>query len=151
MDPFQHIQPDIVLRALQKTGLHDEIPSELNVEEQHKVMTAIANQLMVDNKEPDLSIDTKETTFEGWLIDSVDDLVKNYIAIEVYEKTLSHKVMPTEDWKIDIRSTGLNKDTNEWIYDWQVLVDTQPAMISGNMAVSFATIVSICMKAALSR
>jgi hypothetical protein len=150
MDPFKHIQSDIVSRALRESGLQGVEPSELDAQDQHKLMTTIAKQLM-GQATTDEQNSSSQSTITDWMLDQIDDLVKNHIAIEVYEKTLSHKVMPTEDWKIDIRSTGLNKDSNEWIYEWQVLVDTQPALISGNMAISFATVVSICMKAALSR
>lgn len=148
MNIFENIDSNLVQKAVKKIGLDvDTDLSTIDFEKQHEIMSTIAGSLLLDTKKPKI----KEYTFQDWIFDNIDELIKNHIALEVYEKTLSHKVMPTEDWKIAIHSREVSPDKSEWLYDWEVVVDTQPALITGTMGISFDTVISLCMKAALSR
>jgi len=92
---------------------------------------------------------TNEHLLSKWILDSVEHLMKNKIALEVYENTLSHKLSFQEDWTIDIRWKGPNE--KGWEAEWIVDLIKSKQRIEGTYTITFPDLIAECMKAGLSR
>lgn len=143
----------LVLKNISK--VFTEMPQSYNFDDMddseiHQTVSLVTEKIHRKIVEENITKDDKPS-LSKWFLDNLDNVMKNYVALEVYEKTLSHKVMPTEDWKIDIQSIGPSEDRESWVYEWKVKVETQPALITGSFRVPFQAMLAECMKTALSR